>query len=133
MQDKYGVLEALVAVHDDMSRQLASSRKSALPQPKGLAPSEDSADRISELERSLSRLQTIIEMLKHDTSLIPLLDKYLGQHIQTVEAERQSQETQTQRHQWRANLWLAFGTTLLGAFLGWLISALLPTTSLFHF
>jgi hypothetical protein len=76
---------------------------------------------LEDLTVFLSRLKQIKEWFTQDNRLLPLVDEYIGQRVQAMEKRTNSFNTR-----------IAIVTTIAGAFLGWLISALSSPTSIWH-
>ncbi|HEX6818559.1 MAG TPA: hypothetical protein VF120_09310 [Ktedonobacterales bacterium] len=75
---------------------------------------------IEDLSLFLSRLRQIRDWLQQDSRLLPVVDEFIGQKVSA--STKQSN---------RLNLALAVITTIVGAILGWLVSAFgSPTTLL---
>ncbi len=68
---------------------------------------------LEDLTIFLSRLKQIKEWFTQDTRLLPLVDEFIGQRVKAMEKRTNS-----------VNTWIAVATTIVGAFLGWLVSAL---------
>jgi hypothetical protein len=68
---------------------------------------------LEDLTVFLSRLKQIKEWFTQDQRLLPLVDEYIGQRVSSME-----KRTNT------VNTFVAVGTTIVGALLGWLVSAL---------
>lgn len=80
--------------------------------------------RLDELEVFLVRLQQIRDLLATDPRLAPIVDDHLGQRMRDIAAEEAARRSAGERRSWRANLWLALATMVIGAVLGWLLSGL---------
>lgn len=96
----------------------------APPLPGAPAPQPINAQQsIEDLSLFLSRLRQIRDWLQQDNRLLPVVDEFIGQKV-SASAKRSNQ----------FNLALAVVTTIIGAILGWLVSAFgSPTTILpFH-
>jgi hypothetical protein len=79
------------------------------PAPQPVSPQQS----IEDLSLFLSRLKQIRDWLQQDNRLLPVVDEFIGQKVSL--SEKRSN---------RNNLMLAGVTTLVGAVLGWLVSAL---------
>lgn len=95
--------------------------------PAGLAvrgaelPTSEQARQLEELENSLAHLHQIKQWLLEDPKLLPLVDSSISKQVQAME-----------RRQQRQAISLAVITTVAGALLGWLTSALASPISLWH-
>jgi hypothetical protein len=76
---------------------------------------------LDDLELFIGRLRQIKEWLIQDPEMLRLVDTHLSQHVQGMEKRQTTQ-----------NIWLAVITTIAGAILGWLISALASPMTLWH-
>lgn len=85
---------------------LSSSTKS--PQ-----PIDQTAMIISDLDRSIERLENIKKWLSEDRQLLALVDGAIGRHVQQME-----------RQAHRFDVRLALTTTIGGAVLGWFLAAI---------
>ncbi len=79
----------------------------AAPQP--VSPQQS----IEDLSLFLSRLKQIRDWLQQDIRLLPVVDEFIGKKV-----------SQSEKRSNRNNLVLAGVTTVVGAVLGWLVSAL---------
>lgn len=93
----------------------------APPLPGAPAPQPINAEQsIEDLSLFLSRLKQIRDWLQQDNRLLPVVDEFIGQKV-SASTKRSNQ----------FNLALAVVTTIIGAILGWLVSAFgSPTTIL---
>jgi hypothetical protein len=73
--------------------------------------------RFADLGETLLRLQQIKAWLQADQRLLPIIDEYIGMQVR-------SQARKDRRQSWA----IAAATTIIGALLGWLLSALLPAS-----
>lgn len=91
----------------------------APPLPGAPAPQPINAQQsIEDLSLFLSRLRQIRDWLQQDNRLLPVVDEFIGQKV-SASTKRSNQ----------FNLALAAITTVIGAILGWLVSAFgSPTT-----
>jgi hypothetical protein len=74
---------------------------------------------LEDLTVFLSRLKQIKEWFTQDTRLLPLVDEFIGQRVKGMEKRTNSVNTR-----------IAIITTIVGAFLGWLVSALSSPSSI---
>jgi hypothetical protein len=87
------------------------------PAPQPISPQQS----IEDLSLFLSRLRQIRDWLQQDNRLLPVVDEFIGQKVAL-----------SAKHANRLNVALAVVTTLVGAVLGWLVSAFGSPTTLFH-
>lgn len=76
---------------------------------------------LDDLDLIVTRLKQLKEWLQQDPRLLPLVDDFIGGQVQKMEQRLN-----------RRNWWLAVGTTVAGAVLGWLISLLGTPVTLLH-
>ena len=93
----------------------------AAPPPPAAAPAPPRARPLEDLDVFVSRLRQFKEWLQQDPRLLAVVDEYIGQRVQKMEAR-----------QTRQNVRLAIITTVAGAILGWLTSLAGTPTMLMH-
>jgi hypothetical protein len=76
---------------------------------------------LEDLTVFIARLKQMKEWLQQDERLLPVVDSYIGQKVQAMEKRTNA-----------ANIQLAVITTIGGALLGWLISALQSPSAILH-
>ena len=76
---------------------------------------------LEDLTVFLARLKQIKEWFTQDTRLLPIVDEYISQRVQAMEKRTNS-----------LNIRLGIITTIGGAILGWLVSALSSPNALWH-
>jgi hypothetical protein len=76
---------------------------------------------LDEVHLFIGRLSQIQKWLMEDPHLLQIVDRHLSQHVKAME-----------KHQRTHELWFAIATTLAGAILGWLVSALASPVALWH-
>ena len=119
------MIESLDKLIERTREQAQTIRAAQLPGRRRQEPDEDEtllpSHTLDDLELFIGRLRQIKEWLMQDPEMLRLIDTHLSQHIQGMEKRQTIQ-----------NIWLTVITTLVGAILGWLTSALASPITLWH-
>jgi hypothetical protein len=117
-------LDQAIAAIEQQIADLERSTPEALRAQRRGAPASSVALKADDLELFLARLQQIKDLLLADPRLAPIVDDHLGERLRTIAAEQEATRHAAEKRQQRGSLSLAVITTVAGALLGWLLSAL---------
>ncbi len=115
--------QAIAAVERQIADLERTTPEAVRTQRRG-AHASDIALKVDELELFLARLQQIKDLLKSDSRLAPIVDDHLGERLHAITAEQDTARRVAEKRQQRTSMSLAVVTTITGALLGWLLSAL---------
>ncbi len=119
------MIEGLEKLIELMREQAQTRRTAQLPGQRRQEPDEEEpsspSPTLEDLELFIGRLRQIKEWLIQDPEMLRLVDTHLSQHVQGMEKRQTIQ-----------NIWFAVITTLAGAIVGWLTSALASPITLWH-
>jgi hypothetical protein len=118
------ILMGLDRLLEELQQQAQALRKVQVPGKRRREREEEEArptPTLDDLDLFIGRLRQIKEWLQRDRRLREVVDTYMSQQMQAIEKRQTVQ-----------NVWLAVITTLAGAVLGWLSSALASPVTLWH-
>lgn len=114
-------LDSMLSAIECIRRQLYHERDTILSSSanmpiliaKSKQPNKPTSRTVSDLDRSIERLETIKQWLTEDNHLLALVDDAINRRVQEME-----------HHSQHLNIQLALVTTVGGALLGWLLAAI---------